>query len=73
MKSLRRHLDSTREFKDALMLANDGGELLENLHLDVLFNSPNLASRELAIEVAASFLKDPNFPQEKTFALTRSA
>jgi len=73
VKSLKRHLETTPEFKLALMAPltkPNANEYLEKLGLDFLFNSPNLESQQVAIETASQFLRDPEFPSELVNALT---
>ena len=55
VKSIKRHFFTTPGFKSAMM-GSEGDVLLANLKIDLLYNSPNQESKEIAIEVAKIFL-----------------
>ena len=63
VRVLRRHFETTPDFREALIepVDDDQDSLLAPLKIDLLYNSPNQESKELAIEVARFFLQDPNF------------
>ena len=41
IKSIKRHFETTPEFKEALMSSEGEDSLLRTLNIDLLYNSPN--------------------------------